>query len=161
MKKDLLALLAISVSVLCISACSKTLSDKVPAASQRNNSAEGYLDVNEEDPGKEIDIKSSIVYGKYTIMDFTSPGCGPCQEIKPYLQKLHDKRPDIVVRSFDINRSGTDGIDFESPLASQYKLDFVPYFKIYNEKGVQIADGRDATKQVFEVVNKELIGGGQ
>ncbi len=158
-KKSLLGLLSIILlPALSLSSCAtKSLTNKIPSHSQKNNSQEGYLEVNSEKPGEEINIKSSIVYGKYTIIDFSSPFCGPCQQLKPFLQQLHSKRPDIVVRAFDINREGSQGIDWQSPLAQQYNLRSVPYFKIFNEKGVQIAEGRDATQQVIAVINKELF----
>ena len=143
-------------ATLSLCSCAKTLSDPIPPSAQRNNSAEGYLDVNEDNPGEEINIKSSIVYGKYTIIDFTSPGCGPCQQVKPMLKQMHDFRPDIVVRSFDINRKGAGGIEWDSPLAHQYGIHSVPSFIIFNEKGVQIADGGAASDQVYGVINKDM-----
>lgn len=144
-------------AVVSLSSCARTLSDRIPAANQKNNAAEGYVDVNADNPGEEVNVKSSVVYGKYTIVDFTSPGCGPCQEIKPYLQQLHDVRPDIVVRSFDINREGTKGIDWDSPLVKQYGLRSVPSFKIFNERGLLVAEGKDASQQVLSVLTEDVI----
>ena len=112
--------------------------------------------VNEENPGESIDIKRSLVRGKYTIIEFTSPFCCPCQQVKPYLHKLNDSRPDVVVRAFDINRKGIEGIDWEAPLAMKYGVSSVPRYQIYNERGAKISDGHDASNEVTDMINKSL-----
>ena len=137
-------------------ACSRgSLTEEIPAGQQRNNKAEGFLDVNKDDPGQEVNVQSDIVFGKYTVIEFTSPGCGACQSMRPLMEKLHEFRPDIVVRSYDVNRKNAGGIDWESPLAQKYKIHSLPAFKIYNSKGVLIADGDNAREQVRKVVEHD------
>lgn len=144
-------LLAIATVCFSLSSCA-TLSTRLKTPQKP---AAGYEMVNTDNPGEQTNVKSSMVFGKYTIIELTSKYCGVCEEMKPYLMRLHDARPDIVVRAFDIDRKGSSGIDFESPLADQYGIHFVPFFYIYNDKGVKIAEGQDASKQIMEVIQKE------
>ena len=147
--------LSLLVCIVGISSCG-SLSEKLPASS-RKISAPGFVNVNEDNPGQQTNIKSSIVFGKYTIIEFTSPYCGACMQMKPLLEALPEKRQDIVVRSFDVNRKEAMGVDFESPLAQQYEIHVLPSFKIFNDKGRQIADGSAARDQVRDLIEKELM----
>lgn len=117
--------------------------------------AEGYVMVNEDKPGEDINIKDSLVFGRYTVMEFTSEYCPSCLQIQPYLKTLSMTRPDIAVRSFLIDRAGSDGIDWKSPLATRYNIHTVPGFIIFNDKGVKIADGDAARDQIKNVIQAE------
>lgn len=141
---------------LLLTACSKTLKDKLPAADTKYSTG-GYVDVNSRGPGKEIDVKKSIAYGKYTIIDFTSEYCSACEAIHPYLEELCKMRSDIVVRSFDVNRVGVEGIDWESPLVAQYHLRQLPTFRIYDSSGHLIAEGDSAKNQIMEAINNDVV----
>ncbi len=139
-------------AVLCLSSCtSKTLSTRMPES--KKIVAEGFVEANADNPGQQAEVRKSVVYGKYTVIDFTSQGCGACQEIKPMLEQLNASRPDIVVRSYDVNREGVNGIDWDSPLVAQYGLHSLPAFKIFNERGVLMAEGDSARDQVINVIN--------
>lgn len=154
---------AISIGFVCflLYGCAQTtLSDKLPGAETAFNK-DSFEDVNQNAPGESTDVKRSLVYGKYTVIDFTSEYCGPCMQMRPYLQELGKSRADIVVRSFDINRMGVEGIDWKSPLAKRYKINSVPFLQIYDAKGKLIADGTAATAQVQKVINQDVLGAGQ
>lgn len=111
--------------------------------------------VNENKPGERIDIKNSLVFGRYTIMEFTSEYCGKCKAMQPLLETLSLTRPDIAVRSFDIDRSGSEGIDWDSPLAKQYNIHSIPAYIVFNDKGVKISDGNIARDDVEKVLRAE------
>jgi thiol-disulfide isomerase/thioredoxin len=98
--------------------------------------------------GEPVRLADHLVLGGYTVFDFTSPYCGPCRQIAPYLDRLHAARQDVTVVKVDINRPGYRGIDFRSPVARQYQLQQVPYFKVYDGAGSQIAEGEPAWKMV-------------
>ncbi len=99
--------------------------------------------------GQEVDITRHFVAGKTIVVDFTSDYCPPCRAINPYLDKLHASRDDIVVLKVDINRPDVRGIDWGSPVAKQYGMSSIPYFKVFGPNGQQIADGQDARKMVI------------
>src|SRR4051794_4025329 len=61
--------------------------------------------------GKTVNLADYVVPGKTTVFDFTSEYCPPCRAIAPQLEKVHQKRADVVVVAVDINRPGVKGID--------------------------------------------------
>jgi thiol-disulfide isomerase/thioredoxin len=104
--------------------------------------------INAFNPGAEFDIVSYLQKGKINIVDFYSDYCPPCRQISPLLKKLDKQRQDLVVLAVDINRKEVKGIDFLSPLARQYNLQFVPYFRIYDGEGNLTNQGQEASVQI-------------
>ena len=98
--------------------------------------------------GQEVDITQYLVPGKTVVFDFTSDFCPPCRAINPHLDKLHASRDDVVVVKIDINRPDVRGIDWNSPVAKQYNMRSIPYFKVFGPDGTQIADGQEARQMV-------------
>jgi thiol-disulfide isomerase/thioredoxin len=98
--------------------------------------------------GQQVNINDYLVPGKTVVFDFTSDFCPPCRAINPYLDKLHANRADVVVVKVDINRPDVKGIDWKSPVAQQYEMKSIPYFKVYGPDGQFIADGRAARDMV-------------
>jgi thiol-disulfide isomerase/thioredoxin len=110
--------------------------------------AGAVADANRSNPGQSLDIKSLVVRGKTTLIDFHSPFCPPCVQLAPIMAKLAAKRPDLAIRKVNINRPEVKGIDWHSPLAQQYQLRQVPYFMIFNPQGQLVAQGREAAGTV-------------
>lgn len=98
--------------------------------------------------GKEVKLSDYLVPGKTTIFDFYSMYCPPCRAISPKLEKLHETHEDIAVVKVDINRPGTVGIDWESPVARQYDLRSIPHFKVFGPDGKLRAEGDPAYEMV-------------
>jgi thiol-disulfide isomerase/thioredoxin len=98
--------------------------------------------------GQKVNIADYLVPGKTTIFDFTSEYCGPCRAIAPKLDALHASRADIAVVKVDINRPGVKGIDWQSPVAKQYKMGSIPNFKVFGPDGKLIAEGDKASALV-------------
>ena len=98
--------------------------------------------------GAEVKITDYLVSGKTVIFDFTSEYCPPCRAIAPKLDALHASREDVVVVKVDINRPETKGIDWQSPVAQQYGMKSIPYFKVYGPDGKLVADGKEASAMV-------------
>ncbi len=105
--------------------------------------------------GKEVDIKKYVKKGKMTIFDFYSEYCPPCRRIAPLLEKLAEKRDDIVVVKVNINRPGTYGIDWRSPVARQYNLNSIPHFKIFSKDGKLEMEGRTAYRYILQLLKDE------
>jgi len=102
------------------------------------------VDGNQGREGQALEIKSLLARGKYTLVDFWSPYCEPCLKIAPIMKKLAATRADLQVVKLNINRPGTTGIDWKSPLAQQYNLRSIPHLVIFDKKGKQMAAGRPA-----------------
>jgi thioredoxin 1 len=110
--------------------------------------AGGVADANHGNPGEPLDVKSLVVRGKTTLIDFYSPFCPPCVKLAPIMAKLAGKRPDLAIKKVNINRPRVNGIDWQSPLAQQYQIRQVPYFMIFGPQGQLVAQGRDAVGTV-------------
>jgi thiol-disulfide isomerase/thioredoxin len=94
--------------------------------------------------GQQVALEKYLAPGKTTVFDFTSEYCPPCRAISPRLDKLHAKRDDVVVVKIDINRPGVKGIDWKSPVATQYGMRSIPNFKVYGPDGKLKAEGQKA-----------------
>jgi thiol-disulfide isomerase/thioredoxin len=148
LKKILLLTLLIVLTLT--AGCSRGTSQRV--------SNEYAVVINADNPGENIDIMKHVESGKITVFDFYSEYCPPCKTIAPQLAELDKARPDIVVKKIDINRKDHKGIDWQSPVVQQYKIQSVPYFIIYNENGKVMASGREATEKVFEYLGTISAG---
>ena len=92
--------------------------------------------------GAEVTLTDYLVPGKTTIFDFTSAYCPPCQGYTQPLALLHARRADIAVVKVDINRPDVRGIDWNSPVAREFKLYSIPHFTVYGPDGKLVADDK-------------------
>ena len=109
--------------------------------------------------GTPVNLTDYLVPGKTVVFDFYSDFCPPCVRVAPALEKLHTNRSDVVVVKVDINRPETKGkIDWQSPVAKQYRLNSIPHFKVYGPDGkLKAEDGPTsdrARKLVMEMIEK-------
>jgi hypothetical protein len=65
-------------------------------------------------------------------------------------------RPDIAVRIVDINRPAVQGIDWHSPVAKQYHVRWVPFFRVYGSDGKLVLEGHAASDQVKNTLHADL-----
>ncbi len=132
-----------------------------------NNNADDYYKKGEEKndtrnkrshfiviPGKKVDVADLAIPGKTTIFDFFSEYCAPCRKISPILEELDRRRNDIVVIKLNINRQGVKGIDWNSPLAKQYRITSIPYFIIYDGNGNRTHEGMRASYRVQQLLQE-------
>jgi thiol-disulfide isomerase/thioredoxin len=105
--------------------------------------------------GQQVKLEDYAVPGKTTIFDFYSEFCGPCRMLSPRLEKLANSRDDLMLVKVDINRPGTQGIDWQSPVARQYSLRGIPHLKVYGTNGALQAEGDAA----YQLVNGWISGG--
>ncbi|MEW6282054.1 MAG: thioredoxin family protein [Candidatus Eremiobacterota bacterium] len=103
---------------------------------------------NASSPGERLDLATCAVPGKLTLIEFFSDRCPPCREMARVLDYIAARRPDLAIRRLNIDRPGSGGIDWDSPLADQYGIDTVPCFKIYGTGGGLISQGDAAKDQV-------------
>lgn len=97
--------------------------------------------------GQPVKLTDYLVPGKTVVFDFYSDFCGPCVQVAPALEKLHQTKPDVVVVKVDINRPGVKGIDWKSPVAQQYRLNSIPHFKVYGPDGkLKAEDGPNSAR---------------
>lgn len=102
-----------------------------------------------------VNLEKKIVKGKINIIDFYSEYCSPCKKIAPFLKKLDHRRGDIAVIKIDINRTGFKGIDWQSPVAQQFKLKSIPYFIVISPWGKLMCEGKEAYNYIVQQLRVE------
>ncbi len=104
----------------------------------------GVTDGNSGKTGQPIDVKKFVKPGQTTVIDFYSKSCAPCMKLAPMLDAMASRRPKTQVVKLNIDRPGAQGIDFDSPLAKQYKIEGVPFLMVFDESGSLKAQGQSA-----------------
>lgn len=104
--------------------------------------------------GQPVDLHALAYPGKVTIIDFYSDYCPPCRAISPPLHDAVKANQSTALRVVDINRPGTQGIDWQSPVAQQNELRSIPFFVIFDATGNEVARGGRARDMVAAFLNK-------
>lgn len=81
--------------------------------------------------GQQIDLKSVLVPGKITIVDFYADWCGPCRAISPYLEQIAKSDAAVFLRKIDIVKWGT-------PVTQQHQINSVPNIRVFSRTGKMI-----------------------
>ncbi len=109
-------------------------------------------------PGYTVDIPSTLLKNRKNVLYFHSKMCPSCKQMDPLLQRLAKARSDLTIFRIVIDRPGASGIDFHSPVAEQFQLDYVPCFKIYDgTSGLVLAKGPEAKEMVKSWMIEERI----
>jgi thiol-disulfide isomerase/thioredoxin len=115
------------------------------SAQGRSTKGEKPLSISQ---GQKVELADFLIKGRITIFDFTSEYCPPCRAYSDPLYQLHRRRNDLAVVKVDINRPEVHRIDWQSPVAEQYGLRAIPYFKIYGPDRKLITEGQEARRVV-------------
>jgi len=95
--------------------------------------------------GRQVDVSKHLAPGLVTIIDFYADWCGPCKQISPVLEQMARTDPDIALRKIDI-------INWESPVAKQYKVQSIPRIEVYNRAGNLVGTAGASAEQVRRFV---------
>lgn len=99
--------------------------------------------------GRDVDLKQFV--GHYMYIDVWASWCAPCRREIPFLKALEEKtkREDIVFISVSVdenraawqraireeNLTGNQYIDSNGSLARALKVEYIPFFVIYDKEG--------------------------
>ena len=92
-------------------------------------------------PGEDFDFSSYLKNGRVSIVYFYADWCPSCREISPVMARINSSDPNTQVLFLNIG-------EWNTPIADRYDVRYVPYFRVYDESGSLIADGRSATSWV-------------
>ena len=84
----------------------------------------------------------------YLLFYFTAKWCGPCQRIKPLLQKISDGSDSSVLKVYIID------IDENDEIAQQFNIKSVPTFYLYKNKEFIGQTGGADIRKVQELLKK-------
>ena len=84
----------------------------------------------------------------YLLFYFTATWCGPCQKIKPLLEKISEGADPEKLEVYMID------IDENDNLASEFKIRSVPSFYLYKDKELKGQTGGADIKKVQELLKK-------
>jgi thioredoxin 1 len=82
----------------------------------------------------------------YLLFYFTATWCGPCQKIKPLLEKISEGADPEKLEVYMID------IDDNDKIASEFKIRSVPSFYLYKDKDLKGQSGGADIKKVQELL---------
>ena len=82
----------------------------------------------------------------YLLFYFTAKWCGPCQRIKPLLQKISDGSDSSVLKVYMID------IDENDEIAKEFQIRSVPSYYLYKKKELIGQTGGSDIKKVQELL---------
>ncbi len=98
--------------------------------------------------GERVDLAANLVEGKYVLFDFYADWCPGCTQIEPMIARLAAENPQLLaVRKIDI-------VNWQSAVASQYRLRSIPHLRLFDPDGKLVASGDPG--QVLATLDRSL-----
>lgn len=88
-------------------------------------------------PGQDADFRGILGQGLVSIVYFYADWCPACRRLTPVMEEVNARFPEMQVVFMDIG-------DWNTPVAAEHGVNFVPYLKIYDKTGNLVADGKSA-----------------
>ena len=114
------------------------------------SSAQDIKILNRSNPGEHFEVKQYLSRDKLNVVVFHSSHSPACQKLREPLEGLARRRRDLAISLVDVDRRGSQEIDWKSPLVRQYNLRLVPYVYIIDAEGNSVAEGHEARKKILE-----------
>ena len=86
----------------------------------------------------------------YLLFYFTAKWCGPCQKIKPLIEKLSEGADSSKLEIYLID------IDENDKIADEFKIRSVPTFYLYHKKELKGQTGGADIKKVKELLKENM-----
>jgi hypothetical protein len=112
-----------------------------------------FVALNDDKPGTPVNVVKYLVPGRFTIIYYYSIYSDPTQDFHQALAQLVQRRHDLAVRTVNINRPEAQGIDWDSPVVHETRLNSLPYFFIFDPRQSLRAHGRPAYTQIVQWIN--------
>ena len=105
--------------------------------------------------------------GQRVLLVFSDPNCGPCDQLAPRLQELHEERPDLavlVISRRDAEATGAKaralGLSFpivmqqQWEISKQYGMFATPIGYLIDEEGIVAADVAVGVEPILALANR-------
>jgi peroxiredoxin len=109
--------------------------------------------------------------GERVLLVFSDPECGPCDELAPYLQQIHEQRPDVKLlmisrREAELNVAKATRLGLTFPIALQerweislqYAMFATPIGYLIDEQGILLRDVAVGVAPILALVEDPLPG---
>lgn len=103
-------------------------------------------------PGQDYDYQSYLLDGRISVVYFYADWCPACQGLGPTMDMVHNRFSSMQVLFMNIG-------NWNSPVARKYGISFVPYLKIYDEKGQLIVEGVAARGWLDRTIQERIQRG--
>jgi peroxiredoxin len=107
--------------------------------------------------------------GRRVLLVFSDPDCGPCEELAPRLQEVHEERPDLQVvvisrRDAEANRAKAAELGLTFPIVLQrnweislkYAMFATPVGYLIDEEGVLLRDVAVGVEPILALVEEGM-----
>lgn len=109
--------------------------------------------LNSFNPGEIFELETYLKRDKVNIVVFWSRHSEPSRRLADSLNELAAKKSGLSVVLIDVDRKGSNEIDWRSPLVRQYNLKSLPYVQITDKEGQIVAEGYEARKKVLVMLD--------
>jgi peroxiredoxin len=112
--------------------------------------------------------------GERTLLVFSDPDCGPCDDLAPQLQAVHLQRSDLQVlmvsrRDIDATRAKADKLGLTFPIVMQkqwelslkYGMFATPIGYLIDEQGVLVSDVAVGVEPILSLTSRSAISSAQ
>lgn len=96
-------------------------------------------------PGQDADFRAYLNQGRVSIVYFYADWCPACRKLTPIMDEVNAQIPEMQVVFMDID-------DWNTPVAQEHGVTFVPYLKIYDKTGNLVADGKTAKAWLLQAM---------
>ena len=98
----------------------------------------------------EDNISDILNQSNYLLFYFTAKWCGPCQKIKPLIEKLSEGADSSKLEIYLID------IDENDDIASEFKIRSVPTFYLYHKKELKGQTSGGDIKKVKNLLKENM-----
>ena len=105
-------------------------------------------------PGKDFDTSKILVPGQYNLVHYYADWCPKCKNWMATMEAFRSRFADIKTHFVNID-------SFESSVAQTHRIAFVPYFRLFDQSGKLVSEGKAAESWVRAEIDRRVGTGGR
>lgn len=144
-----------------------TPTERCPDAVTRPSSRDPWADVTDIDlavvsTGDDFTLAQASVSGKFTLIDFGAPWCGPCHAAVKVLHPYVVAHPDVAVRAVSLAGANASAA-FATPAAKHWLAEApgIPWLVVVGPDGKVVYRGQEAAGAIAAIDRKRPRPGGK